>query len=264
MANLRQSIRLTALALAFLILAGWTFGITLSLAASSWNGTWKLNVSKSSIPGPSFSLALAPDGKYRVENDTSSYTFGCDEKEYQISQQRTVSCKLDGSSMNLTFRANGKIVRNDHWELTAGGSKMTHTSSEPQADGSTKSNSNQFVRASGSFGFVGGWTNAQRLESHPQLVLTLDGSRLHLVLPEVAQSADVTLDGSDSPMHGANGITVAIRPNGANEFAITKKFDGKVVNQGYLRLSADGRSLVESYWSPSRPDKRAVLVYDKQ
>jgi hypothetical protein len=59
-------------------------------------------------------------------------------------------------------------------------------------------------------------------------------------------------------------MTVAIRPNGAYELLTTKKADGRVINQGSLRLSADGRTLVEEYWSPSRPEEKTVLVYDKQ
>ena len=39
---------------------------------------------------------------------------------------------------------------------------------------------------------------------------------------------------------------------------------GKVVNVGNWQISADGRSLKESYWVPSTPNEKAVLVYEKQ
>src|SRR5580700_509633 len=233
-----------------------------------WTGTWKLNVSKSSIPGPSFTLALAPDGEYRMENGTFGYTFGCDGQEYKTSPVRTISCKLDDSSdMDTTSRENGRIVRTDHWQLYSDGSKLRHTSSEPQADGSTKSHLSEFVRVSGSVGFAGGWSDLKRLESHPRLVLTMKDSTLHLAFLETGQHADITLDGSDSAMHGPGLLirtTLAIRPNGAYEFLTTKKTDGRVINQGSLKLSADGHTLVEEYWSPNSPDEKAILVYDKQ
>jgi hypothetical protein len=57
---------------------------------------------------------------------------------------------------------------------------------------------------------------------------------------------------------------MAIRPNGPREFLTLRKMDGKIVNQGSLRLSANGRTLTEEYWPPSRPDERATLVYEKQ
>lgn len=269
MANPQRPIGLDVITFALLVLAGWANTASPCFAApSAWNGTWKLNVSKSRIPGPSFTLALTPDGEYRMENGTFGYTFGCDGKEYKTSPARSISCKLDDSSdMDTTSRENGKIVRVDHWQLSFDGSKLTHTSSEPQADGSAKSNLNEFVRVSGSAGFAGGWTNLKRLESHPRLFLTMTDSTLRLAFLETEQYADITLDGSDSAMHGPGlpkGITMAIRPNGAFELLTTKKTDGKVINQGFLRLSADGRTLVEEYWSPNSPDEKAVLVYDKQ
>jgi hypothetical protein len=169
--------------------------------------------------------------------------------------------------MDTTSRENGKIVRTDHWQLSSDGSKLKHTSSVPEADGSTKSNLSEFVRVSGSAGFAGGWTDLKRLESHPRLALTMKDSTLHLSFLETGQYADITLDGSDSTMHGPDlpkGTTVAIKPNGPYELLTTKKADGRVINQGSLKLSADGRTLVEEYWSPTGPDEKAVLVYDKQ
>jgi hypothetical protein len=189
-------------------------------------------------------------------------------KEYPISAGRTISCKLDGSSIMETITTeNGKMVRTSHLQLSSDGSELTIRSSEPQADGSIKSNLTVFVRISGSAGFAGGWTNPKRLESHPRLELKVEDSTLHFAALEAGQYADVTLDGSDSAMHGTgipNGTTLAIKPNGAYELLTTKKADGRVINQGSLRLSADGRTLTEEYWPPSRPDEKAVLVYDKQ
>jgi hypothetical protein len=92
-------------------------------------------------------------------------------------------------------------------------------------------------------------------------------STSHLSFIETGQYADITLDGSDSAMHGQGlpkGITMAIRPNGPYELPTTKKADGRVINQGSLKLSMDGRTLIEEYWSPNTTDEKAVLVYDRQ
>jgi len=267
--NPKRPVGLDIIACVLLVLGGWAITSLPCFAASpAWDGTWKLNASKSSIPGPIFTIALTPNGEYHVENGTLGYTFGCDGKEYPTSAGRTISCKLDNSLvMDTTSRENGKIVRSDHWQLSSDGSQLTHSGSQPQADGSTKSNFSAFVRISGSAGFAGGWTDPKRLESHPRLVLEVKGSTLHLALLEAGQYTDAKLDGSDSAMHGPGlpkGMSVAIRPNGEYELLTTKKVDGRVINQGSLKLSANGLTLVEEYWSPSRPDEKAVLVYDKQ
>ncbi len=186
------------------------------------------------------------------------------DKEYPTSVQHTISCKLDDSStMDTTSRENGKIVRADHWQLSLDGLQLTHRSSETQSDGSTKSKLSVFVRISGNTGFAGGWTDPKRLESYPRLVLEVKGFTLHFAFLGSGQYVDTTLDGSDSAMHGPGvpkGSTMATRPNGTYNMLTTQKANGRVINQGFLRLSADGRTLVEEYWSPSRPDEKAVLV----
>jgi len=42
------------------------------------------------------------------------------------------------------------------------------------------------------------------------------------------------------------------------------KMHGQIVSVGYWRISADGHSLTDSYWVPSSPNEKAVLVYEKQ
>jgi hypothetical protein len=40
--------------------------------SSAWIGTWKLNASKSRIPGPTFTLVKTPAGEYQSDNGTQS------------------------------------------------------------------------------------------------------------------------------------------------------------------------------------------------
>jgi hypothetical protein len=60
------------------------------------------------------------------------------------------------------------------------------------------------------------------------------------------------------------GLTMAISPHGPQEFLTVRRFDGQIVNQGFLRLSVDDRTLIEEYWPPSRPDQKAILVYERR
>jgi hypothetical protein len=98
------------------------------------------------------------------------------------------------------------------------------------------------------------------------LVLALANRSLHFAFPESGQYTDLTLDGSDAIMHGSGvpaGQTMAMKPRGSRELLTLKKFQGKIVSQGSLRISADGRFLVEESWHPGNSQK-AVLVYEKQ
>lgn len=254
---------------------GWAFAGVISMAALGcsgaspvWDGTWKLNESKSSIPGPSFLITISPAGEYHYDNGTYSYSFRCDGKEYSTRPNRTISClQTSAFVIDTTSKENGAKVATAHWELSADGKMLSIKGTSVQADGSVKPREIAYSRTSASIGFAGGWSNTKRLESRPQLLLALNERSLHIAFSESGQYIDAPLDGSDAPMHGPGvpqGLTMAIRPHGPQEFLTLKKVGGQIINQGSLRLSADGRTLVEESWGPGTPDQKATLVYKKQ
>ena len=237
-------------------------------APPGWNGTWKLNESKSSVPGPSFSITISPTGEYVSDSGTYKFSFRCDRREYPTTTNRTISCSQTSPSViAMTYKENGVKVGTAHWELSADGEMLTIKRTSIQTEGSVNSKENVYSRTTRSVGFAGGWRNSERLESTPQLLLALSGRSLHIAFSESGQYADLPLDGSDAPMHGPGipqALTMAIRPNGPRVFLTLKKIRGQVINQGTLTLSADGRSLIEEYWRPDRPEQRALLTYERQ
>jgi hypothetical protein len=145
---------------------------------------------------------------------------------------------------------------------------LTVISTTLSGDGSTKPKEHRYTRTSGSTGFAGGWRDVNPLERIPSILqINLVNDRLHYNFPERNQYADVTLDGSDATVRGAGtpaGSSISLEESGPRDLSMTKKLDGRVLSVGYLRISADGRSLTESYWTPGRPDEKAVLVYEKR
>jgi hypothetical protein len=238
------------------------------VASPLWNGTWKLNQSKSSIPGPDFSIAILPVGEYLYDNGTYSYKFFCDGKEYPARLGHTISClQTSASAIETTHIDNGTKVGLAHWELSADGKMLTIKGTSIQADGSAKPTEQVFSRTSESIGFAGGWRNTKRLESRPTMLLTLNERSLHMAFSGTGEYVDVPLDGSDAPMHGPGmpqELTLAVKVIGPREFLTLKKFGGKLANEGSLKLTTDGRTLIEEYWNPKRPERKATLVYDRQ
>lgn len=237
-------------------------------APPTWNGRWKLNQSNSTIPGPSFVITQSSAGEYHFDEGSYSYSFRCDGKEYPTTPHRTLSClQMSASVIETTTKENGVKVSTGHLELSADGKMLTSNRTSVLSDGSVKSTQNAYSRSSGSTGFAGGWKDTKRLESRPQLLLALDQQQLHISFSEGGQYIDLPLDGSDALMHGPSvpqGLTMAVKPRGPREFLTQKKMGDNVVNQGFLRLSMDGRTLLEEYWRPSQPEQKARLVYDKQ
>jgi hypothetical protein len=181
---------------------------------------------------------------------------------------RTISCVQTGAFViDTTTKENGRKVGTAHWELSADGKTLTIKGTSMQSDGSLKPIENVYSRTDASIGFVGGWKNQKRLESRPQLLLALNDRSLHITFSESGQYIDAPLDGSDAPVQGPGipqGLTMAIIPHGPQEFLTLRKFGGQITNQGSLRISADGRTLVEEYWVPRRPEQKATLVYERQ
>ncbi len=254
---------------------GWALVGLLPLVAISgcgrshvWNGTWQLNTSKSSVPGPAFSISITPAGEYHVESGVTSYSFACNGKEYPTSPQQTMSCvQKTPLVFDTAAKKSGKEVGTAHWELSADGKLLTVLSVPTGGKEPVKPTESSYERDSGSTGFAGGWKIAKPFAASPKhLQLAQKDQTLHIAFPDIGQYADVTLDGSDAAMHGPsvpNGLTISITPQGPQELATLNKFNGTVVNQGYLRISADGRSLQEEFGPPGSTQK-TQLVYDKQ
>ena len=147
--------------------------------------------------------------------------------------------------------------------MSADGKTLTLKGNSTGTDGTVKVKERVYLRISGSSGFVGGWKDTKRLESRPHLVLTLDKRILHIAFSGTGQYMDPPLDGTDAPCHGPGvpqGLTIAVRPNGPREFLTLRKMNGRIVNQGSLRVGADGRTLIEEYWSQSSnsPNRRKL------
>lgn len=237
--------------------------------SKAWNGTWKLNVGKSSIPGPNFSIAISPTGEFHIDNGTSIANFRCDGKDYPFSARHSISCiQADSRTLDTTYKTNGVKTESGHLELSPDQKTLTTTSTRLQPSGPDKSEKTVFVRTSGATGFGGAWKNPERLESRPQtMVLTLGEASLRVAFPEKQQYTDFGFDGANGTVHGATppeGVTTAMSPMDPQRFVITTKSQGRVISQGSLVLSADGKTVIHSYWRAGTPQARAFLIYERQ
>jgi hypothetical protein len=254
----------------WILVGGVAIGMFGCRHSSPWNGNWKLIPSESSVPGPNFTITLAPTGEYQTDNGTYSYRYRCDGKEYPMAPGYTTSCKRTGAFViDSTTKKNGAVLTAAHWELSSDEAslriKLTAVQSQQRP---LKTKEVVYERVSGSADFIGGWRELNRLETRPQLlVLMLRGRDLHFAFPKEGQHVDLILDGPDAAWQGPSvppGVTVAIKTMDHDELLVLKKLDGQTVNQGSMKISADGRSLVEEFWSPHRPNLKTILVYEKQ
>jgi len=233
-----------------------------------WNGAWKLNPSKSSFQGPVFTISISADGEYRYGDGNSSFTLRCDGKDRPIGDSRTRVCvKSSATVFDITQKENGVKMSANRWELSADGKVFTSTATVFRPSGSIITSQTISSRLSGSNGFTGQWRDMSYLLRHSDMTLRLDSQILHIGYTNAGQYIDAPLDGVDTAVHGPRapeGTTYALRTAGRHEFLSLMKRNGKVLTQGSLTLSNDGRTITDSWWNPDRPADKGTLVYEKQ
>jgi hypothetical protein len=231
-----------------------------------WNGTWKLNPTKSSFQGTVFTISISTDGEYRYDDGHSSFTFRCDGKDRPIGNNRTRACVKSGAALlDITQKENGVEANATHWELSTDGKAFTSTVTGFRPSGSVTSQT-IFSRLSGSNDFAGQWRNTSYLQQHADMTLRFDNQALHIDYPSAGQHIDAPLDGVDAAVHGphVDGTTYAVRLAGRRELLSLTKRNSKVFSQGSLKLSNDGRTITDTWWNPDRPDDKGTLVYEKK
>jgi hypothetical protein len=199
-----------------------------------WNGTWKVNPTKSSYQGQVFTISISADDEYRFD-EKSSHTLRCDGKDRPIGNNRTQMCVRSGvTGLDITQKEDGVRTRATHDELSTDGKVFTTTVTEFRPNGPVVTSRLVFSRLSGSNDFAGEWLDTGYLQQHADMTLRLDNQALHIDYPSVGQHIDAPLDGVEAAVRGPHvleGATLAVRPAGNREFLIVTKLRGKVFTQ---------------------------------
>ena len=232
-----------------------------------WNGTWKLNSTKSSFQSQVLTISISADGDYRFD-ESSSHTLRCDGKDRPVGNNRTLVCvKSSATALDIIGKESGVKTRATHDELSTDGKEFTTTVTKFRPNGPVITFQTVFSRLSGANGFAGQWRDTSYLQQHADMTLRLDNQALHIDYPSTGEHIDAPLDGAESVVRGSNvpeGTTFAVRPAGKRDFRTATKRQGKVLTQGTLELSNDGRAITDSWWNPSQPADKGTLVYDKK
>jgi hypothetical protein len=234
--------------------------------SKAWNGQWDLDEAKSSNPAPTFVISVIRPGMYRMDGGTLIYSFACDGNKYPTTPNRFISCtQKDPSVIDSISTVDGSVVETDHWKLSTDGTSLSITSAGPPGS-ALRPIENVFARIGESVGFEGAWKNLKPFGNRQRsLLIALRGDTLHLAHLETGQYADIRLDGSDALVHGNSvpaGATVALKPSGSHEFVTEQKVQGRIVNEGTLKLAGDGQTLIEENW-PQGTNQKSKLVYER-
>src|SRR5665213_1295945 len=183
----------TVLALAMVLAAS-----TPSTRANSpWDGTWKLDRSRSHLTGQTITLSKINNGKWRYSDGTISYEFALDGKPVKTLGDETMAATADGDhALNLVFKA--KAAQSQaHLVLSADGKTITEHSTGTRPDGSTTEETGAMERLGKGSGFAGTWkTTKTESSSGDQFVLATDGDRIKWDWPAYKRTLHGKMDGS--------------------------------------------------------------------
>lgn len=255
----------------------WYVGVSTSLLISmlgcrtpsaNWNGVWKLNPVKGSFRGPTFVVSTATGGEYRYSDGRSSFTFRCDGHDQTIGQSRTQACvRYSAVALDLIRKQNGKVTNLYHWELSSNANVLTLTSTEIRPNGPVVTLQVVSSRISGANDFTGLWLDESFLQRHADMVLKIDKQAVHISYPDAGQDIYAPFNGVYAVVQGIHapaGLTYTAQLLGRHEIVTLAKRNDKVLTQDFLKLSADGRMITESWLNPDQPSGKATFVYEKR
>jgi hypothetical protein len=242
-------------------------------SSATWNGTWRLNPAKSRVQGGAdIAVITSPDGQIRITNDAFNFDFRCNGKEYSNPNGKdlTTSCIQVGTAQwKLTYKRNGAVSSEVLWDLSPDATTLTIHGKSIQPDRSSRDVEHVYHRLGEGSGLSGRWQEGNPFSSRPPLLnLSLEGSTLHFAYPETGQYVDAPLDGTRTPMHTSprarQGFAMSIKQASPVQMHTEISFEGRVIREGTLTISNDGRTIIQESWAPERLSEKDSFVYEKQ
>jgi len=242
---------------------------TSAFAASPWDGTWKLNRSKSHFTGASYSYTKTADGKWQVTNGPISVVFAPDGKPYPVldADHTMIVTMTDAHTMKTTNQFKGKTTSTSVDTLSADGNTISDVTTGTHEDGSPYTSKETDTRSAPGEGFLGTWVSAKQSDSTPSVsVITATADSLTLIDPTSQFSLTAKLDGTPatpvSPQMTA-GVTFSYKKVSATQLGYTVMLKGNKVMEGSLELDVKGKSYKDVSWLVGKESEKTTAVYDK-
>lgn len=234
----------------------------------SWNGTWKLNEAKSKTTGFTFTIDDKGNGMMHESDGATEYDFACDGKPYSTMMGHTTTCTGSAAAgYDSVGKVGDKVIYKSHRSFSPDGKTMTIHGTEMRPDGTTQEYTDVFQRESGTSGLVGKWRNVKAENGPGSMVIEMKGDWIKMTVPQYKATTEGKMDGSDLPLTGptiAPGNSTAIKLAGPNKLQYTDKYQGKVLDEGTMTLSADGKTVMGEEWIPGKMNEKSTYVWERQ
>lgn len=234
---------------AILLTAFWVMMSSEVLAASPFDGTWKIDVGALSAPSKP-SVLLLKDGMYTCESCAPRFTVKADGAPHLIADDPyadAIAIKvIDTHTVEETDSKAGKPIFIWTMTVSADGRTLTSALIDNSGNATAKGKIIRTRIAAGSPGAhaVSGEWRTTKYEGYSDNTITvtlkLDGDRFSFSQP-TGQSYTVTLGGPPASYKGDPGITtVSAARSGADTIVETDVRDGKIVSTNTM-MTHDGK-----------------------
>ena len=234
--------------------------------ASSFSGTWQLNLEKSQLTGQTYTIDKLETGKYHFDGQGFAYDFDLSGKEYPTPDGGTTSWRaVNATTWEGANRMHGKTTVTFHLSLK--GDSIDGTAKLFKPDGSVTVQNTKLTRVSGGPGFLGNWKSTVVKGAPTSLQILTEGENgITVKVPEGQTVCKGNFDGKDYVVSEA-GVpskqTLAFEKTSSNAFKMTTKIDGKPYYVDVYTLSADGRTLTDE-GNPVSINEPIKAVYERQ
>lgn len=242
-----------------------------ALAQNPFVGEWKMNPDKSKMTGDVIVFAPAADGAIKYTEESRSYTFKTDGKEYETSTgAKTTWTMTDTHNYESALKRNGIDLGTTSWKISDDGKKLMIESTGTTPSGKSFDDTATYMRVTGTSGLMGSWKDMEVKINKEPMVMSLkagaDDNTIHWEMTDIKATVDLPLDGKEATPVGPtvpSGLTLAAKKTGAKTFTLVEKLNGKVLENMNYKLSEDGKTLTEV---TTPPDGKApvTVIYEKQ
>jgi hypothetical protein len=241
---------------------------TSALAASPWDGTWKLDRSKSHLTGSSFTYSKNADGTWQFKNGPITFAFASDGQPYPVlDAEHTVTVTFpDPHTMKTVNQFKGKTTSTSVDTLSADGNTLTDVTNGTHEDGSPYTTTETDTRSGPGEGFAGTWTSTKQSDSTPStyVINTAADGTVTFIDPTVQFSLSVKLDGTPAAAVApqmTEGVTFSYKKTSANRLDYSIMLKGDKVVEGYMELAKNGKTYQDVSWLVGKESEKTTAVY---
>ena len=240
------------------------------LAASPWDGSWKLDLSRSHYEGQSFTYSKGMGTHWKVTAGNVAFEFGTDGKPYAtVDPDDTMVATMKGDHELVWDNVSkGQKISTTDETLSGDGKTLTDHTTGTRPDGSKIDETTTYTRESGT-GFMGKWKSTKYSSSHAggYTISTAADGLITWDIPDYKNTVKVKADGKPGMVTGptaAANSTLTLHKVGATELTYAFKIGDKTLSVGELKLVDGGKGLTDTSWNPGTPAEKSISYYVKQ